>query len=281
MMKNKAIILLLGSLLIAAIAYQSLHSPSIMEAPHNPAADELHKTTYPNPSEDLSIPAAKQIAAQQTEIGRLRRENSEIPKLRTEVARLSAKIETGPLNPPSKTESKAEEDPFESAVKDLALRAAELNRHMQSLPNLEIPELQMLEEADWLSAAKGADFDTDEGVRKALSKVRQKAKTQFAELATAALNEYFVATKGSTPTDPSQLLPFFKTPIDASLLQRSQLVPSSTVPGLMEIGSMILSEKAPVDREYDTHFYIGKKGVASFALGPTGSNDPDTTWATR
>jgi hypothetical protein len=280
-MKNKAIILLLVSLVFTAVAYQSLHSPSIMEAPRYPAADESNKTTYPAPASDLPSPAAKQIAEQQKEIGRLRRENSEIPKLRSEVARLSVKIEFGPIKQPAKTESEIEEDPFESAVKDLALRAAELNRHMQNLPNFEIPELQMLEEADWLSAAKGADFDSKEGIRKALSKVRQKAKTQFAELATAALNEYFLATKGSVPTDPSQLLPFFKTPIDASLLQRYQLVPSSTVPGLMETGYMILSEKAPVDREYDTHFYIGKKGVASFAIGPTGSNDPDTTWATR
>jgi hypothetical protein len=49
----------------------------------------------------------------------------------------------------------------------------------------------------------------------------------------------------------------------------------------MEVGPVLLSEKGPVDREYDTHFYIGMKGVASFSLGPTGSNDPDTAWRTR
>ena len=280
-MKNKATILLLLSLSIALVAYQSLQSPPAIGALESLSAKESNKTTYPNPAENFPIPATKQIVEQQREIGRLMRENSEIPKLRNEVARLSAKIEFTPIKFPAKPELETVEDPFEAAVKDLALRAAELNRHMQNLSNLEIPELQMLEEADWLSAAKGADFDSKEGIRQALSKVRQKAKTQFAELATAALNEYFAATKGGTPTDPSQLLPFFKTPIDASLLQRYQLVPSSTVPGLMENGHVILSEKAPVDREYDTHFYIGKKGVASFAIGPAGSNDPDTTWTTR
>lgn len=280
-MNNKVISLILGSLLITALAYQCRHSPTVREAPQSSAADESKEKTYPNSSDNLSTSAAAQLAAQQTEIGRLRRENSEIPKLRREVARLSAKIEFEPIKPLEIKRAEAEEDPFEAAVKDLALRAAELNRHMQGLLNLEIPELQLLEEADWLSAAKGADFNSQEGIRQALSKVRQKAKTQFAELATAALNEYFVATKGGSPTDPSQLVPFFKTPIDTSLLQRYQLVPSSTVPGLMETGTVILSEKAPVDRDYDTHFYIGKKGVASYALGPTGSNDPDTTWATR
>lgn len=280
-MKNKAIILSLLSLMIAALGYQILRSPAMTDAPRQPVADKSNHTTDLNLSSDFSTPAEQQIAAQQTEIARLKKENSEIPELRNEVARLTARIEVGPIKPPAKRETEAEEDPFEIAVKELASRAADLNRHMQSLPHLEIPELQMLEEADWLSAAKGADFDSPEGIRKALSKVRQKAKTQFAELATAALNEYFAATKGNTPTDPSQLLPFFKTPIDASLLDRYKLVPSSNVPSLMEFGSMILSEKAPVDRQYDTHFYIGKKGVASFELGPKGSHDPDTTWATR
>ena len=74
------------------------------------------------------------------------RENSEIPKLRHEVARLSAKIEFAPIKSPAKPELETVEDPFEAAVKDLALRAAELNRHMQNLPNLEkrVKELEIL-----------------------------------------------------------------------------------------------------------------------------------------
>lgn len=270
----------LTALLLAALGYQGLDFLPGKQRPRAGSASDENKRDFARAPEELSLASSTQIAAQQSEIARLKEANREIPKLREEVARLTAQ---STQSAPAKTKDETEppEDAFETAVKELAARAAELNRHMQNTPNLDIPELQLLEEADWLSAAKGADFDTQEGIRKALSKIRQRAKTQFAELATAAFNDYYAATKGSVPTDPAQLLTYFKTAIDAGLLQRYQLVPSSTVPSLMEIGPVLLSEKGPVDREYDTHFYIGMKGVASFALGPTGSNDPDTAWKTR
>ncbi len=283
--KNSKALLYLGALplsalLLATLGYQGLDSPPVKQKPRAGIASDENKRDFASAPEELSLRTSTQIAAQQTEIVRLKEANREIPKLREEVARLAAQS-AKPTPAQTKTETEPSEDAFETAVKELAARAAELNRHVQSTPNLDIPELQLLEEADWLSAAKGADFDTQEGIRKALSKVRQKAKAQFAELATAAFSDYYAATKGSAPTDPAQLLPYFKTSIDAALLQRYQLVPSSTVPSLMEIGPVLLSEKGPVDREYDTHFYIGMKGVASFALGPTGSNDPDTAWKAR
>jgi hypothetical protein len=285
MAKNRKVLLYLGvlplvALLLAALGYQGLDFLPVKQKPRAANTSDGGTLEFNRASEEISLAGSMQLAAQQTEIARLKEANREIPKLREEVARLAAQsAKSAP--PQAKGETEPAEDAFEAAVKELAARAAELNRHVQNMPNLDIPELQLLEESDWLSAAKGADFDTQEGIRQALSKVRQKAKTQFAELATAAFNDYYAATRGSAPTDPAQLLPYFKTPIDAALLQRYQLVPSSTVQSLMEIGPVLLSEKAPVDRQYDTHFYIGRKGVASFALGPTGSNDPDTTWATR
>ena len=280
MATNRKALIYLGALILAAIGYASFNAPFAADTPRVDTVPDAQKPAFPGMAEDRSVPAATQTASQHSEIARLKRENSEIPRLRAKIASLTEKALPVAQVPP-KNETEPAENAFETAVIELASRAAELNRHMQNMPSLDIPELQLLEEADWLSAAKGADFDTQEGIRKALSKVRQKAKTQFAELATAAFNDYYAATKGSIPTDPSQLLPYFKTPIDPTLLQRYQLVPSSTVQSLMEIGPVLLSEKAPVDREYDTHFYIGRKGVASFALGPTGSNDPDTNWANR
>ena len=279
MAKNRKALLYFGALplaalLLAALGYQGLDLSPANQMQHTESASV--ESAY----EELLVASSTQITAQQTEIARLKEANREIPKLRDEVARLAAQsAKSAPV--PMKSEAEPVEDTFETAVRELAARAAELNRHVQNMPNLDIPELQLLEEADWLSAAKGAEFDTQEGIRKALSKVRQKAKTQFAELAAAAFNDYYAASQGSAPTDPAQLLPYFKTPIDAALLQRYQLVPSSAVQSLMEIGPLLLSEKAPVDREYDTHFYIGSRGFASFALGPTGSNDPDTAWAKR
>jgi hypothetical protein len=209
----------------------------------------------------------------------------QLPKLQAEVARHQG-FENADEGQPGSRKIKAgtpaeEEDPFASAVMSLARAAANLNRQVQARPALEIPELQLLEEADWLSVAKNANYDSDDSTRQTLSKTRQKAKSQFAELATEALNAYYAANNNQPPATPAQLQPYFKTPIDPTILQRYQMIPSAGLGSLPELGPVLISERAPIDRRYDTHFYIGRKGVASFTITPAGTTDPDVTWATR
>lgn len=227
----------------------------------------------------------KKVTSQQIEISKLRRDVREIPTLKAEINRLQG---TDTSNSPASAQRKpqtapahTEDDPFGKAVMALASRAAELNRHIQSLPAYDIPELQFLSEGDWLSIAKGADFDSEEGVRRALSKVRQKAKNNFGEMAAQALNRFAAANQGQAPSDPLQLAPYFDSSVDQATLQRYQMVSSTGFPGLQQLGQTLLSEKSPIDRQFDTHLYIGPKGVASFATGIDGTNDPDKTWSTR
>lgn len=227
----------------------------------------------------------QKVADQAAEISKLREENQQLPKLQAEMARLQGLEGVEGIEPGKRmtktTSADEEEDPFAAAVMSLARAAANLNRQVQSRTAFEIPELQLLEEADWLSVAKNAKYDDDEAIRQTLSKTRQKAKSHFAELATEALNQYYAANNNQPPANPTQLLPYFKSTIDPSILQRYQMIPSTGLGSLPELGPMLISERAPVDKRYDTHFYIGQKGVASFTITPSGSTDPDVTWATR
>ena len=221
------------------------------------------------------------ISALQEEVDRLTRENSELRRFKagaTTVLKQSG-IKNGEGADEKSNES---EDAFSKSVKALASRAAELNQHFQKRPGQDIPELQMLNEGQWLSLAKNANLDTEEGIRAALSDVRKQAKQNFSQMVWNAVTKYSAANNGQSPTDPSQLQSYFETPVDSSVLQRYQVVPTGSIPSLNQLGSFVLSEKAPVDREYDTHFYIGTAGYQQYGVSKNGSNgDPDTTWINR
>ena len=58
-------------------------------------------------------------------------------------------------------------------------RERQAMENLEQKPDKKIPELQLLIENDWLSAAKEANFDTDSDVRKALSNLRKLAKDRL------------------------------------------------------------------------------------------------------
>jgi hypothetical protein len=289
-MIKKALPYVICGLLVVTLFYQSSESAkweALANAHEKAAGDAVRKHGGAGRKTDATPEQQElvdKVAEQQAEISKLRQENSQVPKLQAEVARLQGVegVESG-LDLAGRMAKLAavDDDPFAAAVMALASKAADLNRQVQNRPAFDIPELQLLEEADWLSIAKGADYETEQGIRQTLSKTRQKAKTHFAEMATEALNQFYAANNNQPPASPTQLQPYFKTPVDPSILQRYQMIPSTGLGSLSELGPVLISEKSPVDRQYDTHFYVGRKGVASFMITPAGTSDPDVTWATR
>src|SRR5436309_67341 len=89
---------------------------------------------------------------------KLSQNTAELLGLRAEVARLRSE------KPAQAT------DPFTVSVLGETTRAARLNQQLALAPEKRIPELQYLTLTDWLDAASGADFESDAGVRKALSR---------------------------------------------------------------------------------------------------------------
>lgn len=160
------------------------------------------------------------------------------------------------------------ETPFAKAVSALASRAGDLNRQFQAMPDKDIPELQYLDEGDWLHLAKAANLDSPAGVRKALADARQQAKVRFAPLLTNALAEFSKANNAQPPISMAQLKPYFSVPVDDATLNRYQIVTDPT--GKQRLGSSTyISEVPPVDPEFDSHFEIGTNGWSSASVGQT------------
>lgn len=160
------------------------------------------------------------------------------------------------------------ETPFATAVLALASRAAELNRHFAGMPGREIPELQFLDEGDWLHLAKEAHLDSPEGVRKALADARQQAKARFAHMLTDALTSYFKANNAQPPISMEQLKPYFSAPVDDATLARYHINTDPT--GKQKFGSStVINEAAAVDPQFDSQFEIGLSGWSSATVRDT------------
>jgi RNA polymerase sigma factor (sigma-70 family) len=223
--------------------------------------------------------AQSQVAALKDENEQLRIVAEDVPRLRSEVARLRVAEQAAMKSKPTGNLSPG--DPFSQAVLSLSEKAALLGQRVQHMPDRSIPEFQFLSENDWLTAAKDADLDSDAGIRKALSKLRSIAKNKFGHLASGALDKYVRENNGQLPADLSQLKPHFETPVDDSVLSRYEMLQAGKANDLSR-DTWVISEKAPVDREYDSHLYVGLNGRSgSWGTGPQSTGDPDPDWYKR
>lgn len=140
-------------------------------------------------------------------------------------------------------------------------RADQLRQLLSQLPELSIPEIAALAtEEDWLDAAKNK-MTTEADYRRALSHLRTLATQRFTPLAQQALSQYLKKHGGAFPTDPAQLQPHLKEPLDATIWQRYEVLPASRVPYMGMGGDWIITTKQPVDEEFDVKFVIGPNGT--------------------
>jgi hypothetical protein len=207
------------------------------------------------------------VASLEAEVRQLRKElavRSQDTGERAQKQQSSARAAGDPVTGAS------EETPFSKSVLELAVKAGRLNAQIQLHPELDIPELQYVDEGEWIHFAKEADLDSAEGISKALAELRKSAKSRFADLAREALSSYAKANGGQAPASLSQLAPYLPDSMTPNLLDRYQLIPANSPqkPASAEIGGpMILREKAVVDPQYDTSFDIGPTGWTSTSTG--------------
>jgi hypothetical protein len=145
------------------------------------------------------------------------------------------------------------------------------------MPDKKIPELRYLSAHDWLTVANEASFQSETDVRRALSRLRGLGKQRFGRYASDALDRFVAANDGQLPTDTSQLKAYFDVPVDDETLQRYQVVQTGDANRLSD--PYVLSERGPVDRDCDSHVYIGQHGQwVSFGTGGGGDEGPHP-WA--
>jgi hypothetical protein len=135
-----------------------------------------------------------------------------------------------------------------------------------------VPELQYLSEDDWLESVEYDHHRIDPDGLRQISALRSKAQIRFAtDTFEDALRKYGKDNPGAFPTDFSQLTPYFKAPVDASLMQNWAILPTSSLPTGMRIDEgWVITQKAPVNAELDQRIVLGMKEVQ---LGHGSTND--------
>jgi len=136
-------------------------------------------------------------------------------------------------------------------------------RRLQQLfvqrPEQRIPELGLLTDRDWLSAAMTADLSSAEGQRKALGAARSIAKGKFVAELGAALRRYVLANQGMLPADILQLVPVFESPPDLAMLQRYQLQRTGQASAVKSSDEAIV-ETGLIDEQFDSRYKVDARG---------------------
>lgn len=198
-------------------------------------------------SEILELEIARDVAvdgldAKKTENARLRQQIKEIPKLRGDVARLSATLKARAR---TLTES-------EIGAEDLIGRVSALKEHFDLVPEHWIPELDLVSEEEWMVAATG-ELDHEGGLRAAMSKVRRSGENRLAHFVTEALDTYLKDHDDVFPQSLSSLRAYLDAQVTNEMLQRWQIVSgnSEAVSGFVVDSDKVITQKTAVDELFD------------------------------
>lgn len=252
---------------------------------------EAQQTTNANQLEELQRQRDEAVNAKETleqENQRLALAAADVPKLRGDLARARTQ-------PQSSTASNVGAlDPNDPAVQhfmEAKGKAEKISQYLEQMPDKRIPEIQFMNDKDWLRATESAKFETDADVRRTLSELRSIAKNNLPM--GRSLYAFIHDNNGQLPTDMSQLKPYFaKAVTDSSsyhwrgiqnaqddtlvdsILARYQILHTGTANDYAP-GTWFIAEKAPVDKEYDTRMKSapGTSTIISTGLGEAG--DPD------
>jgi len=157
-------------------------------------------------------------------------------------------------------------DPNDPAVQHFLsakAQAQQIATYLEQMPNQKIPELKLLTDIDWLTAAKEAKFDNDADVRQTLSNLRKLAKSRLP--LGRALFAFTSANNGQLPADISELKPYFQSALGDSQLDDATLDAVFARYKLLHTGNLdelpqnswIIAEASPVDKDFDSRAKFG------------------------
>ena len=195
------------------------------------------------------------LAGLQAETQRLNQNLSELMRLRDEVSRLKREAQAAAL---------AADPPSEAAAKSWLTRLNRLKTRLQEMPEAQTPEMQLLTHEDWLAAVKGPELETETDYREAFAALRNTAQSKLAAALQPALVKYLKQNNAAFPRDLAELLPYTDPPFsDATLLSRYAILPADDVSNVKVGGQWAITQKAPVDSEFDNRIVIGPDGYGS------------------
>jgi RNA polymerase sigma factor (sigma-70 family) len=227
--------------------------------------------------------AARQIATLRAQNEGQDRSTGELLRLRSEVTRLRNESKQV-----AQAKTQDASDPTALAAQAWLGRVNLLKQRFEQWPGKKTPELQLLNEQDWLKEAS-RELESDAACRETMSKLRWNAKATFARIVNEGLEQFAKANNEQLPSDLSELAPYLKPPAD-SFLEGYQITkpgwvhpPQPSSPNseraktwaIVEKGSFT-PEGVPIrdgsnlaDAEYDQYvvIYRGQGGYYGYGVG--------------
>lgn len=251
---------------------------------------EAQQTTNVSQLEELQRQRDQALAAQtalQEENQRLALAAAQVPKLRGDLVRARSQQQSSSGSNPAL-------DPNDPAVQhfmEAKAKAEKISQYLEQMPDKKIPELQFLNDKDWLKATESAKFDTDADVRRTLSELRSIAKNNLPM--GRSLYAFIHDNNGELPTDMSQLKQYFAKPVTNSSSYHWRGITSPQDDALVDSilarykilhtgyatdypwGTWFIAEKAAVDPDYDTRMKSGPGTSTIISTGLGEGGDPD------
>jgi len=189
-------------------------------------------------------------------------QHNEVLRLRGEVGRLQAAVRE--LTGPKTNEPLSRGEALASMRQLYVDRVNGLRQRFVANPAEAVPELQYLTERDWLDFVTYDHHRIDPGSSHAMSGARSRAQVHFAlKVLEGALRQYGRDNNGQFPIDLSHLLPYLKSPVEASALQSWAILPASSFSGRMRLREeWVITQKALVNPALDQRVVVGMKGHA-------------------
>lgn len=269
--------ILIGVVLAAAVGagtYEIRHASALrteletLRKQASPLAQQIEQLTR---ERDKAISL---VAPLRTTNERLARSNSELPRLRGEVSRLRREAR-------ELAQFKSTVDVMSDPAKQWSNRADQWKQIAGERPELKIPEFQFLTDEDWLRTGDpGSLMKTEDGVRRQMAFLRAFAKSHFFSSVAIALDRYILANNGRLPNDILELKPHFNSPVEEAMLQRYKLLHTGKLSDYSE-SEPLLTEKAPVDEEYDMIVSATAYGGSSRGIGKMTGNGGSWTLPTN
>jgi len=183
-------------------------------------------------------------------------------QLRGQIARLNMDIHQLTQVPPLSTPANQTGTNSLDSLKQIwSRRADQLKQWLEQNPSGKIPELRLVRDQTWIDAVYGSNLENDDEYRRAMGNVRVNAENEALDIMLGGLQKYAAANGGQFPTELSQLSPYFRTLLGDDILNRYEIVPSSSLVSQLQSGdSMVITEKAPVDTDWDCRTTMGLTG---------------------
>ncbi|MEO5958371.1 MAG: hypothetical protein ABIR80_04605 [Opitutaceae bacterium] len=144
-------------------------------------------------------------------------------------------------------------------------RVKQLKQAFAEHPAQRIPQLEMLNDHDWVDIARDAQLETPEGLERALASARVEAKSRFTGKLIGALRAHLAAHGGRLPSDLQELLSQLDGPArDPAMLAQYELTSSGKLRDAPE--GLIVKERSVVNDELENRIELTRTGDGSLTF---------------